>query len=100
MLETFTLATFAEHAGQKFRMHVGPSEAIELELIEIFARTSGAVIGDARREPFSIVFRGPTHPLQQQRIYKLEHEKLGTFELFLVPIGPDKDGMRYEAVFT
>jgi hypothetical protein len=35
-----------------------------------------------------------------QRIYRLQHEELGQLELFLVPIGPDADGMCYEAVFS
>jgi hypothetical protein len=30
----------------------------------------------------------------------MEHAAIGTFELFLVPIGPDREGMRYEAIFT
>jgi hypothetical protein len=46
------------------------------------------------------VFRGPKKPELPQKIYKLEHDKLGTFELFLVPIGLDKEGMRYQAIFT
>jgi len=31
-----------------------------------------------------------------QRIYRVEHERLGAIDLFLVPIASD----RYEAVFT
>jgi hypothetical protein len=36
----------------------------------------------------------------EQRIYAVHHPALGAFDLFLVPIGPDGEGMRYEAVFT
>ena len=35
-----------------------------------------------------------------QGTYKVEHEKLGTLEIFLVPIGPDKEGLCYEAIFN
>lgn len=35
-----------------------------------------------------------------QGTFELEHEKLGTFPLFLVPIGPDHQGFRYQAVFN
>ena len=52
------------------------------------------------REPFSVVFRAPATPVLAQMIRRLEHPELGAFELFLVPIGPDDVGMRYEAVFT
>ena len=34
------------------------------------------------------------------RIYALEHAGLGQFDLFLVPIAADRDGVRYEAIFT
>jgi hypothetical protein len=46
------------------------------------------------------MFRGPTGPILPQRIYRLRHPVMGELDLFLVPIGPDGEGMRYEAVFT
>jgi hypothetical protein len=52
------------------------------------------------REQFSLVFREPSGVVLPQMIYRVEHDELGAFELFLVPIGPDAEGMRYEAVFT
>jgi hypothetical protein len=33
-------------------------------------------------------------------MYQLQHERLGAFELFLVPVGQDQDGVYYEAVFN
>ncbi|HET7270466.1 MAG TPA: hypothetical protein VFI90_05205, partial [Rubrobacter sp.] len=53
-----------------------------------------------RKRPFSIIFRGPGDVLLPQRIHKMQHDKIGSFELFLVPIGPDEKGLRYEAIFT
>ena len=35
-----------------------------------------------------------------QGTYPMEHETLGRLEVFLVPLGPDAQGMRYEAVFN
>jgi hypothetical protein len=46
------------------------------------------------------VFRGPQDVSLPQRIYRVEHAGIGAFEIFLVPIGPDEGGHRYEAVFT
>ena len=103
MLESFTTATFAEHLGETFRIDVGAAEPLRVELIE--AATLGGGSAEAwaaggRRAPFSIVFRGPIRPVLPQRIYRMEHDATGAFELFLVPIGPDQGGMRYEAIFT
>jgi hypothetical protein len=56
--------------------------------------------GDAQRDPFSVLFViSEEHSLPQQ-IYTLSHDRLGTMELFLVPLGPKAKGMCYEAVFT
>ena len=101
MLETFTVATFAERLGERFDLQAEDESSFAVELIEATALGSGEpAAGGDRRTPFSIVFRGPARPVLPQRIYRLEHAALGAFELFLVPIGPDGAGMRYEAVFT
>jgi hypothetical protein len=53
-----------------------------------------------KREPFSILFNTPGDTVLSQKIYRIEHDTLGTFDLFLVPINKDKQGVQYEAVFT
>jgi hypothetical protein len=53
-----------------------------------------------RRFPFSLLFTGPPEPLLSQGSYRLTNEKLGVIEIFIVPIGPDERGQRYEAVFN
>jgi hypothetical protein len=47
---------------------------------------------------FALLFHaaGPDHLPQQ--IFTLSHPDLGDFDLFLVPLGPEGDRMRYEAV--
>lgn len=35
-----------------------------------------------------------------QGTYLVEHEQLGAHDLFIVPLGPDQNGMRYEVIFT
>jgi hypothetical protein len=101
MLETLTHALFAEHLHSTFRIHFDPAGPVETELVEatlLRSRAQGG--GPPGREPFSLVFRGPKEPWFPQRIYRVEHERMGSFDLFLVPIGPDAAGMRYEAVFN
>jgi hypothetical protein len=103
MLETRTIDMFAGRLGERFRLRVEPETSLDLELIEVTPlRVRSAAGPDARphREPFSLVFRGPAHIVAPQRIYPLEHDTMGSYELLLVPIGPDAPGMRYEAVFT
>jgi hypothetical protein len=50
--------------------------------------------------PVALLFHGePSAPVRQQ-ICTLSHHDLGSFELFLVPLGPDERGMRLEAVIS
>ena len=53
-----------------------------------------------RAEPFSLMLRGPRTPLLPQATYALRHPRLGTIELFLVPVGQDAEATRYEALFN
>jgi hypothetical protein len=106
MLETFTHETFSPHLGEPFRLALDGGGDLELTLIETTDLSRDGATGSqaqgnpAPRAPFSIVFRGPPTPIVPQRIYSLRHDRLGAFELFLVPIRPDTVGMRYEAVFA
>lgn len=97
MLDTFTHDTFAGHEGEPFRVRLDDGSAVEARLSS--ARTWGSG-SDGRRVPFTLTFVGPLQPVLPQRIYHLEHDAIGTFELFLVPVGPNTQGMQYEAVFT
>ncbi len=102
MLKEVTVSVFEECVGSTFRIQADPGRSFDAKLIEVtpVGSRSGGSGAVAQRDAFSIVFRGPAEPVLPQRIYTLEHTKLGRFELFLVPIGPGADGMRYEAVFN
>ena len=102
MLEAFTIGTFAAHLGETFALRLDSATTLDLELIAATALSEATASGrpSQRRTPFSIVFRGPLQPILPQRIYRMEHAAIGTFELFLVPVGPGERGMRYEAIFT
>jgi hypothetical protein len=90
-LEALTTADFEPLLNDRFTISAD-GQAFDAELVEVteIQRAPGG------RVPFSLVFQGgPTPPLPQ-RIYGVEHERLGAIEIFLVPIAAD----RYEAVFT
>ena len=97
MSPILTEAEFSKHVNTKFR--VAGQQPIELELVEVKGYLSKAHEQQGM-ERFSAFFRGPAQPLMRQGIYALEHERMGAFELFLVPIAQHEDGFRYEAVFN
>jgi hypothetical protein len=95
-LEALTAADFTAWRDGRFRIEAEPARRFEVELIEVSEGAGGGL----SRSPFSLVFRGGPSPPLPQRIYRVEHEALGALDIFLVPIGPDEVGQRYEAVFT
>jgi hypothetical protein len=103
-LESLSAGSFTEHLGTVFRLRAGADEPLPLELVEVqrasYADDPAAVGPSGRREPFTLSFRGPRSPYARQAIHRLEHDRMGTLEIFLVPLGPDATGMRYQAIFT
>jgi hypothetical protein len=102
VLEAFTIETFADHIAEQFSVSV-EAGAVEVELIgaTALAQTSGrAIQTPVHRAPFSLEFLGPPERLLLQGTYPFEHPALGVFDIFVVPIGRDETGIRYEAVFT
>ena len=98
MLESLTVADFERRVGQRFRIGAEEESAgHDGELVEVTAVGEAAPGG---RVPFSLVFRGPPGTVLPQRIYRVDHAELGRLDIFLVPIGADAEGVRYEAVFT
>lgn len=95
MLEALKKDDFLPLLDTAFRV-TSLDPPLELRLVEVEARWGKG----ATREPFSLVFLGPREPVLAQRIYRLEHGGLGTLEIFLVPIGRDGAGTRYEAAFN
>lgn len=94
MAERLEKADFADNVNTKYRIRLDDSNFIELELTSIEERESPPT-----QEQFSLIFEGPNIYLPQH-IYQMEHERMGTIDLFLVPIGKKEDKFIYESVFN
>jgi hypothetical protein len=92
MLETLTVDDFRPLLDDRFHVVPEGAESFDVELVEVteIPREPGG------RAPFSLVFQGGPDPPLEQRIYRVEHDRLGELDIFLVPIAAD----RYEAIFT
>ena len=95
MPENLTCRTFSGLLRTAFRVLLPGSPPLPLELTEVTEHSSSPQV-----ESFSLIFRGPLAPRLPQQIHKVEHDKLGAFDLFLVPIGLEKERMCYQAVFN
>ena len=98
-LADLELSHFADRVHEKVRIHAGEI-VLDAELTTVTPLGGRDADAGGGRRPFSLIYRGPLSPILPQKIYPVEHPELGTLELFLVPVGPEQGGMRYEAVFT
>ena len=83
----------ARRVGTAVRLRDDPD--VVLTLCEV---TERQVAGEW--ETFALRLQGPADRQLDQRTYQLEHDDLGSLELFIVPIEPNSAGARYEAVFN
>jgi hypothetical protein len=94
MIEQLNCQVFSECLNSVFQVRTGGIGSLTLELVEVKENST------PRLERFTLLFRGPAAPQIQQAIHHLAHEKLGEFDIFLVPVGPDDKGLCYEAIFN
>ncbi|WP_028657056.1 DUF6916 family protein [Nocardioides sp. J54] len=102
MTEWLTHDDFAGLVGDGFDLVLPDGEVLALTLAQaaLSPQVGGAGPGGTPRQQFSLLFHGPVAPVLPQATRTLRHARLGTFETFLVPVGPRGDVMQYEAVYA
>jgi len=97
-MPNLTEQEFSKHIGSEFQAYVNQNEvALKLADVKGYLSKPNEQSG---MERFSAFFDGPGEMKLPQAIYHLRHEKMGEFDLFLVPVSGDANGFRYEAVFN
>lgn len=97
MLENFTIDTFQPLVGRTFRVIVDERQYMPAELLSV---TPWGDTSDGKRQPFTLTFRADATHRIPQSTYMVDTEGMEPFPLFLVPVQPESDGTRYEAVFS
>lgn len=90
----FRFEGFEGRVGTAFIVE-SADDPIELRLDEAEDRGRTPWGSDA----FSLIFSGSSDRPLDQAIHRLSAED-GAIEIFLVPLGPEGDRMRYQAVFS
>ena len=93
-----TESEFSKHLNSKFQLESN-GQKFELELVEV----KGYMPQENEQtglERFSVFFLGPPDAFLPQQMYRLQHEQMGTLDVFLVPISHDQNNYHYEAVFN
>jgi hypothetical protein len=98
-LDQLQSTDFDSYLNETFSIRLEGIEPIDLELVSV--TEAGTRSKPEARQPFSLHFLGPvSSQYLLQRIYILEHLHMGALELFLVPLGPERGRMRYEAILA
>jgi hypothetical protein len=93
-----TYTDFLNHLHDTVHIYFIENKPIDAEIIEVIELNTAA--RDPKLESFSVIFRSQEQEPVTQGIYRIKHSALGDLNLFLVPIGPDDQGMCFEAVFN
>jgi hypothetical protein len=96
-LRNVTFRTFEPHLHETFSFETVEG-SISLELVEV-EPVRGARLPRGLREPFSLIFRGPSTPILGQDTYRVEHPVLGSFEVFVVPVVSRSEKRHYQVAF-
>src|SRR2546425_279751 len=84
-LSNYGKATFKSYLNSVFQLR-GVAGVVEVTLLKV-----DDMPAPKGGECFSLLFRGGNQALRQDT-YTLVHPSLGTFQLFLVPVGTDQNG--------
>lgn len=99
MPASLTEKEFSQHLNTKYRVNLEPAGQVELELVEVKGYLSRAN-EQGGMERFSAYFAGPAESFLPQGTYAMEHDRMGQFDIFLVPIVSEESDVHYEAVFN
>ena len=96
-LSKLNAKVLSEHLHSKFKVHLDSDgkHMLELEIDEVIEPSAPPSL-----EQFFLILKGPRSPRLNQCTHRMEHEKLGTFDLFITAIAGDDHSITYEAVFN
>ena len=89
---------FAPYLNETFEVNLGAS-SVEMTLVQATKGKPRDWEG-LRKEPFSLLFKCAKPVILPQRIYPFENSGFGKMDIFIVPVGRDRDGIVYQAVFN
>lgn len=103
-LEQIGPGDYARQLNTTFLVRAEQAAPVEILLIEIRplgSLTAAPNAEDADNEKFALLFRGPSGSPLSQDTYAFEHPRIGSFVMFIVPVGClDQSHCYYEAVFN
>ena len=97
MHDTLTMEIFSPLVNEEFNVYIGDT-ALSARLLEVTPLRASR--DDPDHQAWSLVFQFPPQQLFDQGTYEFEHADTGRMAVFVVPIGQDENGVRYQAIFN
>jgi hypothetical protein len=94
-MRAYTYDEFSDRVGESFELLLDERRTLPMTLGNAQALPYSGREGGA----FTLEWVGPYEPVLEQGIYSLRSGD-ETFEIFIVPIARNRDGVRYQAVFN
>lgn len=89
-------ADFSPYLNQKFYIHYGETEQLEVELISVDILGKTPV---GRMQQFSLIFQSGIQAYLPQGVFHISQQPMGSMEVLTIPIGANQRGMRYQVIF-
>ena len=97
-LDVLKSSDFQGIVGKNLPVRFEPNVILEAQVLQVKEFNNYSPI---ERKPFSIELRtSQKEAYYTQGIYTINHPEKGDLDIFLVPVGFDTKGMKYEAVFS
>lgn len=90
-----THTQFQTVLNQTFTTDIESGVAVELKLTEVSELKQSSPF-----ESFALLFQSPKEAFLNQGTYCLANKQMGTYNIFLVPVGEDENSYKYEAIFN
>jgi hypothetical protein len=97
-MQTNSYEFYAGHLREVFSISVGAS-TLDMTLVEARRRPPRVVAG-IRAEPFTLYFKCANPVVLPQKMYPFSVKGVPPIDIFIVPVGRERDGIIYEAVFN
>lgn len=96
---------FSAHLNQPFTLELETLPPILLQLravqkLDASITPTGTLPNGQNNQQFAIVFNGPLRPILPQKIYQIQHPRMGKLQLQFTPIGPSGASMQYKATLV
>lgn len=93
-------ATFAALLNTSFQILPERKHKVKVELVKVEDLAPQKGLRRADNECFLLAFRPSSQPSLKQQTYRMRHDKLGDFDLFIGAVKSEKHGLVYEAIIN